>query len=56
MNSRRFMCAPILRGIITVQFNPVKEGDMSALGHKRTYAAQQVMSALPTKAEHVRCS
>ena len=28
---------------------------MSALGQKRTYAAQQVMSALPPKSGHVQC-
>ena len=28
-------------------------GPMSALGHKRTYAVQNVMSALPPKAGHL---
>jgi len=29
---------------------------MSALGQKQTFALQQVMSALPPKAGHVRCN
>jgi hypothetical protein len=29
---------------------------MSALGHKRTFAVQYVMSVLPPKSGHVQCS
>ena len=29
---------------------------MSALGHKRTYAVQKAMSALPPKSGHVQCT
>ena len=53
MNSRRFIASPEAQdgAIVTVQMGTVKEDLMSALGHKRTYAAQKAMSALPPKAD-----
>src|SRR5215813_8698824 len=51
MNSRRLIASPeSRRGIVTVQTRLVKGCPMSALGHKRTYAVQNGMSALLPKA------
>jgi hypothetical protein len=49
MNSRR-LTATSEAAIVSLRLVPQK-GGMSALGHKRTYAVQTGMSALPPKAD-----
>ena len=58
MNSRRFIASPEAQdgAIVTVQMGPLREDLMSALGQKRTCAAQKSMSALPPESRHVRCN
>ena len=52
MNSRRFMPSPEREGEPSYWIQePLWKGAMSALGQKRTCAAQKAMSALPPKAD-----